>query len=416
MKKIERKGTSGITLIALVITIIVLLILAGISITMLAGDNSILNQAGRARDTSRGGAVQETVRLEATNNNSIDYTGGTKKTRAEVINELHSAGKITDEELELLTDEENPVDVITIGGITIDFSVLDTVSSPKKLTAMFQQAVTDGCTNADGTCTREDHLHIGDYVNYTNPTSGEWTVPAGELGGTYSQTYLVSQNQLNWRVLGIEGTGNNAYIKIIAGSPMKKSKADKSEVDEENPYLYMKGAKAYLNAINQLNKICAMYKNETLAVKAESVNIDDINKITGVTTDDLKRQYNLDQFDGNKNYGESYSFSNQYTPTSWTAEPRVTTTVLGNVEGYYYSINQPAREGAPYVSISNARINNMLFNDEELSSGKQYWLASVGTYSNPYFASFAVAGIGKKYGVVFVVFDNLFHANDRFGS
>ena len=46
MKKIERKGTKGITLIALVITIIVLLILAGISITMLAGDNSILKQAG----------------------------------------------------------------------------------------------------------------------------------------------------------------------------------------------------------------------------------------------------------------------------------------------------------------------------------------------------------------------------------
>ena len=45
--KFERKETkkhqnSGITLIALVITIIVLLILAGISISMLSGDNSIL--------------------------------------------------------------------------------------------------------------------------------------------------------------------------------------------------------------------------------------------------------------------------------------------------------------------------------------------------------------------------------------
>ena len=38
--KIEKNG--GITLIALVITIIVLLILAAISITMLTGDNSIL--------------------------------------------------------------------------------------------------------------------------------------------------------------------------------------------------------------------------------------------------------------------------------------------------------------------------------------------------------------------------------------
>lgn len=38
-KKKALKNTNGITLIALVITIIVLLILAGISISMLSGDN-----------------------------------------------------------------------------------------------------------------------------------------------------------------------------------------------------------------------------------------------------------------------------------------------------------------------------------------------------------------------------------------
>ena len=48
-KKIETER-NGITLIALVITIIVLLILAGISISMLSGDNSILSRAGQARD------------------------------------------------------------------------------------------------------------------------------------------------------------------------------------------------------------------------------------------------------------------------------------------------------------------------------------------------------------------------------
>jgi Tfp pilus assembly protein PilE len=42
------KKNSGITLIALVITIIVLLILAGISIQMLTGENGILNRASDA--------------------------------------------------------------------------------------------------------------------------------------------------------------------------------------------------------------------------------------------------------------------------------------------------------------------------------------------------------------------------------
>ena len=42
------KNNRGITLIALVITIIVLLILAGVSIAMVTGDNGLLGQATRA--------------------------------------------------------------------------------------------------------------------------------------------------------------------------------------------------------------------------------------------------------------------------------------------------------------------------------------------------------------------------------
>ena len=43
-----KKQNNGITLIALVITIIVLLILAGVSIAMLTGDNGILTQSKQA--------------------------------------------------------------------------------------------------------------------------------------------------------------------------------------------------------------------------------------------------------------------------------------------------------------------------------------------------------------------------------
>ena len=44
-KKLNSKHESGITLIALVITIIVLLILAGVAIVTLTGDNGILGKA-----------------------------------------------------------------------------------------------------------------------------------------------------------------------------------------------------------------------------------------------------------------------------------------------------------------------------------------------------------------------------------
>ena len=49
MKKTKRKNEQkGITLIALIITIIVLIILAGISIMMISGQNGILNKTAHA--------------------------------------------------------------------------------------------------------------------------------------------------------------------------------------------------------------------------------------------------------------------------------------------------------------------------------------------------------------------------------
>lgn len=57
------KGNKGITLIALVVTIIVLLILAGVAIMMLRGDNGILNRASEAKYDNIIGSVDEQVKL-----------------------------------------------------------------------------------------------------------------------------------------------------------------------------------------------------------------------------------------------------------------------------------------------------------------------------------------------------------------
>ena len=57
------KNNKGITLIALVITIIVLLILAGVSIAMLTGKNGILTQATNAGDATRKADIEEAIKL-----------------------------------------------------------------------------------------------------------------------------------------------------------------------------------------------------------------------------------------------------------------------------------------------------------------------------------------------------------------
>ena len=62
MKK-RGKNDNGITLIALVITIIVLLILAGISIATLTGQNGVLNKAVTAKDENKKAEYKEIVQL-----------------------------------------------------------------------------------------------------------------------------------------------------------------------------------------------------------------------------------------------------------------------------------------------------------------------------------------------------------------
>ena len=85
MKKIlkERKG---ITLIALVITIIVLLILAGVSIAMLTGENGILKQASNAQIKTKQAEVEEMVSL-AIESLQIKNLGDTSKITPQMIAE-----------------------------------------------------------------------------------------------------------------------------------------------------------------------------------------------------------------------------------------------------------------------------------------------------------------------------------------
>ena len=63
LHKQEVKRNKGITLIALVITIIVLLILAGVSIAMLTGENGILNQAQESKEQTEYKSAEEKVKL-----------------------------------------------------------------------------------------------------------------------------------------------------------------------------------------------------------------------------------------------------------------------------------------------------------------------------------------------------------------
>ena len=73
--KQKLKREKGITLVALVITIIVLLILAGVTLAMVMGDSGIFGKANSAKEKTQLSNAEETIRLEVLENKVKSETG-----------------------------------------------------------------------------------------------------------------------------------------------------------------------------------------------------------------------------------------------------------------------------------------------------------------------------------------------------
>ena len=329
------KDNMGITLVTLVITIVIIIILASVTINAVLGDNGLIKQSQKTSEIA-----------ENTINKEQEETNRLMQEHANVMEE----------------DKEKPIE-----------------SKILTLVDMFEKAKVDRCTNEDGTCENPDHLHIGDYVNYQNPTSGTYTITAEKsglksLGENVDQTYDIAKNQLNWRVLEIDQeTGG---LKLLAGSPMKLNVTE----EKTDPYLYLYGAEAYVYGADEIDNVGEMYVNE-YSYKARSVNIDDIKQILKITTEEQIKEYNVFPIKYNwKQYGEIFNLSNQYTPESWLGGQQQTT-VSGNVTGYSFEITNET-EGIAALPITNTRAKNMLFDNIEINTGKAYWLSSKGTLFN----------------------------------
>ncbi len=96
MKKTRLNTTRGITLIALVVTIVVLLILAGTSISMLAGEDGIIEQAQRAKKETEIGEEKEKIDLAISGAASRNDSGiVTEENLIKELDNLIGAGMYT---------------------------------------------------------------------------------------------------------------------------------------------------------------------------------------------------------------------------------------------------------------------------------------------------------------------------------
>ena len=113
------KNRKGITLIALIITIIILLILAGVTITMITGDNGILKQATNARETNSKAEFEEQVKLAVMASRVNDTASIDLKTLDEELNKISGTTitKSADDNLPWIVKKGSYEVTITANGI-----------------------------------------------------------------------------------------------------------------------------------------------------------------------------------------------------------------------------------------------------------------------------------------------------------
>ena len=109
------KSSKAITLIALVVTIVVLMILAGISIQMLKGDNGIVTKTNEAKLESRAGNVDEEVKMWKNNNKMIKTQNEVTGTSEALVSKEEMLEKLIQEGIVYEKEIDRDKEIITIG-------------------------------------------------------------------------------------------------------------------------------------------------------------------------------------------------------------------------------------------------------------------------------------------------------------
>ena len=220
------KPKQGISLIVLVITIIVMIVLAG-AIILTLNNSGIIDKATDAVEQSNLATVKELTQMAWA--------------------EAYAGGERTEEGLKAAVDkalEDNKVDTtkyeieVTTKGVTV------VLKGPWVQT---RETVTDGKIT----------INVGEKINYTatgTSYAGDWKV----LGASeYGELLIMSDSDVTTHRLGYKSTTTDSTQKL------KESQ------------------EAWLNGASELDEICEVYGKGEGATGARSVTVEDINRVTG---------------------------------------------------------------------------------------------------------------------------------------
>ena len=351
----KTKEMKGITLIALVITIVVLMILAGVSINTVLGDDGIIKKAKEAAETTKRASAEEEM-----NRLVLEY----QLAKNDETLESFLQEKVTEGRIDGVTDNGDgtititkkvegkdytitvkkpaaPTPSVKVGAIRVVSdstgagSSLGEASTRKGTTLyiMIESTISGGTTTVspevpyavtengtykftvtgtvDGkTYTKNvtatvnqykneinlDEIQIGDYVNYTydiDSASSSYTLESKYSGYSSNQT-IAQTTGLTWKVLNVDK--ENDTVDIISTNPTSST---------VNFYNIL----GYNNGPYFMNEICkAQYSNKTLGVNARSINLLDMEKQLTAAGIKSRNEYNK----GSSTYAQ-YGTTKTYT-------------------------------------------------------------------------------------------------------
>ena len=361
-KELKLKN-KGITLIALVVTVVVTIIIAMISIA-LTGDSSIIENAGKAKEDTEIAEEKEILTTSAVQAAGKDTLGNVTEDKLE-------------EELSNNIGERDVAYKLTGTGPFV-VTYLDSERS----------YIIDENGNVSEYVDIAEYVQVGQYVNY-NPTvkdlsgtpvdeSLTYRSPKGDGkthgNGSAPQTFTATATGTRWKVLSIE----NGTVTLISEDVIKTGAGGN---------FVLRGAPGYLYAEQELNEVCKIYgygygadKNQVTTYSyggpldgeltgqitgsgARSIKVEDINKYAGLSTEEDFKTLN-------SNYGNKTNpTTNIKYPTITTPNGKSTFAELKNLKYTCYEYNK---------SKVASQVQDMLF------TGNNYWLASrcVGPYSS----------------------------------
>lgn len=298
----RRKNMKGITLISLVITIIVLLILAGVTIVTLTGDNGLLTKAGEAKQANEEVTALEKIKVEVAG--SYGLTGELDIDRLNA-NLSHISGLIYNEKLLNDTNKitELPVTVV-LNGHKISINEKGNVAI----------------------CVPYSELQIGDYINID--------IKYENVGN-----YLPKNDYTGWRVLSV----NENSIKLVSsGVPITYMHGTDSSISMPNlttnffnteisdvarKYYTFRTCgitNSYGNRINVIEDLKNLFLNNKY-IATTQVDEKKIPQVQSVTLQDYNNVLSKNLVVGSAINNNSMTAlkmnENQYVPT-WIATPR----------------------------------------------------------------------------------------------